>query len=190
VSPFVTTEEVQALFATGETAPALALLEKLWGYMDGPGPDDSGADWELVATDGAPGFGASTSLAHGWATGATADLSSYVLGVRPTAPGFRRWLVQPHPGSLAWVEGNVPTPHGTIEVRWAQDTGTGRLRLQVKAPPGTSGTVAVPVPRRGAVITVGATGRPTRRVVTSAGVGSVPVAVSGGATDVFAVVPR
>ncbi len=82
-----------------------------------PGPDDTGADWELVGADGSPGFGASTSLAHGWASGATAALSSYVLGVRPSSAGFRTWSVTPHAGTLSWVEGDVPTPHGTIEVR-------------------------------------------------------------------------
>ena len=98
-----------ALFATGATASATSLLRTLWGYMDGPGPDATGTDWELVGADGSPGFGASTSLAHGWATGATAALSSYVLGVQPTTAGFRTWSVQPHPGTLSWVEGDVPT---------------------------------------------------------------------------------
>ena len=142
VSPFVTNEEVRAEFAQGDTASALSLLQKLWGYMDSPGPDFTGADWELVGPTGAPGFGSYTSLAHGWASGATADLSQYVLGVQPYRPGYRAWLVQPHPGSLTWAEGNVPTPLGTITVRWAQSPTSGAFSLQVSARqaerPGTS----------------------------------------------------
>ena len=133
VSPFVTNDEVRALFASGDTASALSLLQRLWGYMDAPGPDYTGADWELVGPNGAPGFGDETSLAHGWSSGATADLSSCVLGVRPTKAGFDTWSVDPHPGSLSWAEGNVPTPHGTIEVRWAQQRSSGRFALQVTA---------------------------------------------------------
>ena len=51
VSPFVTNEQVRAEFAQGDTASALSLLQELWGYMDSPGPDFTGADWELVGPD-------------------------------------------------------------------------------------------------------------------------------------------
>ena len=112
VSPYVTDQEVQASFAAGDTGPALSILQTTWGHMIAPGPDFTGADWELVGAKGDPGFGSFTSLAHGWASGATADLSAYVLGVQPSSAGYRTWLVQPHPGSLAWVEGDVPTPNG------------------------------------------------------------------------------
>ncbi|HEY6429971.1 MAG TPA: alpha-L-rhamnosidase C-terminal domain-containing protein [Acidimicrobiales bacterium] len=191
VSPFVTNDEVRALFASGDTASALSLLQRLWGYMDAPGPDYTGADWELVGPNGAPGFGDGTSLAHGWSSGATADLSSYVLGVQPTAAGFDIWSVNPHPGSLSWAEGNVPTPHGTIEVRWAQQPSSGRFALQVTAPGRTTGTLTVPVSRTGAVVTVVTTkapsGRRSEKAITVApGATSLPVPVVGGATyDVY-----
>jgi alpha-L-rhamnosidase len=191
VSPFVTNDEVRALFASGDTASALSLLQRLWGYMDAPGPDYTGADWELVGPNGAPGFADETSLAHGWSSGATADLSSYVLGVRPTTAGFDIWSVDPHPGSLSWAEGNVPTPHGTMEVRWAQQPSSGRFALQVTAPGRTTGTLTVPVPRTGAVVTVVTTkapsGRRSKKAITvSPGATSLPVSVVGGATyDVY-----
>jgi alpha-L-rhamnosidase len=191
VSPFVTNDEVRALFASGDTASALSLLQGLWGYMDAPGPDDTGADWELVGPDGAPGFGDETSLAHGWSSGATADLSSYVLGVQPSTAGFDTWSVDPHPGSLSWAEGNVPTPHGTIEARWAQQPSSGRFALQVAAPSRTLGTLTVPVPRSGAVVTVvttkAASDRRSEKAITVApGVTSLTVSAPGGATyDVY-----
>ncbi len=194
VSPFVTNEEVQALFAAGEPASATSLLLTLWGYMDAPGPDDTGADWELVGAHGSPGFGAFTSLAHGWASGATADLSADVLGVQPTTAGFRTWSVAPHPGSLSWVEGDVPTPHGTIDVRVAQDRSSGRLALQIGAPPRTTGSVSVPVPRSGAVVTIRSTGPgPTHRprsLTTKVGATSVAITMTGGTTDDVEVTPR
>jgi alpha-L-rhamnosidase len=189
VSPFVTNDEVRALFASGDTVSALTLLQQLWGYMDAPGPDYTGADWELVGPNGAPGFGDETSLAHGWSSGATADLSSYVLGVQPTAAGFDIWSVDPHPGSLSWAEGNVPTPHGEIEVRWAQQPSSGRFALEVTAPGRTTGTLTAPVPRTGAIVTVVTTksGHRSKKEITVApGATSVPVSVVGGATyDVY-----
>jgi alpha-L-rhamnosidase len=194
VSPFVTNEEVGALFTNGDASSATALLRTLWGYMDGPGPNYTGADWELVGSHGAPGFGDFTSLAHGWSSGATADLSSYVLGVEPTTAGFRTWTLEPHPGTLAWAEGDVPTPHGTIDVRFAQDPRSGPSALQVTAPPGTEGTVSLPVPRSGAVVTIRSTthgrhGR-SRRITTSPGATSLTVPIKGGAVYDLDVAPR
>jgi alpha-L-rhamnosidase len=194
VSPFVTNEEVEAFFATGATASAMALMQTLWGHMDAPGPDDTDADWELVGSRGHPGFGAFTSLAHGWASGATAALSSEVLGVRPVAAGFRQWSVAPHPGTLSWAEGDVPTPHGTISVRWAQDRSSDRLSLQVGAPAGTQGTISVPLPRAGALVSVRTSGAgrrsSTRRITTIAGASHLTIAVAGGTSSNIDLTPR
>jgi alpha-L-rhamnosidase len=198
VSPFVTNEEVDALFATGDTAAALDLIETLWGHMDAPGPDDTDADWELVGRHGSPGFGAETSLAHGWSSGATAALSADVLGVQPSTAGFGTWSVHPHPGTLSWVEGNVPTPHGTIAVRWAQDHRTGRFALLVTAPAETRGTISVPVPPSGATVTVTTRGRgglghgrPSHRNLSSRpGSTTLSFTATGGTTYDVEVVPR
>jgi alpha-L-rhamnosidase len=195
VSPFITNEEVQALLAAGDTGTALSLMGTLWGYMDAPGPDYTGADWELVEANGSPGFGGYTSLAHGWASGATADLSASILGVQPSSAGYRTWLVQPHPGSLSWAEGNVPTPQGAMIVRWAQDRSSGQLSLQVSAPASTSGTISVPVPPSGATVTFRATrnvkkGEWNRSFKVATGANYLPVTVLGGATYYVAVIPR
>jgi alpha-L-rhamnosidase len=200
VSPFVTNVEVDALFAVGDTAAALDLIETLWGHMDAPGPDDTDADWELVGRHGAPGFGERTSLAHGWSSGATADLSADVLGVQPLTAAFATWSVHPHPGPLAWAEGQVPTPHGTVAVHWAQDTRSGRFALQVTVPARTEGTITVPVPRSGAAVTVTTTpragagpGRPgrSRRVLSAPpDTTSLSFTATGGATYDVDVAPR
>ncbi|HUI03806.1 MAG TPA: alpha-L-rhamnosidase C-terminal domain-containing protein, partial [Acidimicrobiales bacterium] len=138
--------------------------------------------------------GDATSLAHGWASGATADLSSYVLGVLPATPGFRTWSVRPHPASLGWAEGQVPTPHGAIGVRWAQDRPAGRFSLQVVTPAGTRGVVSVPVIRPGSVLTVrssgGARSGSVRKTIAAPrGATDVAVSVVGGPTYDFSVAP-
>jgi len=55
---------------------------------------------------------------HGY--GASAHLHFYtnILGIRPLTPGFRRVLLRPRPGGLAWAEGRVITPAGPVQVRW------------------------------------------------------------------------
>jgi len=60
-------------------------------------------------------------------------LTYYVLGIRPTAPGFRRFAVKPTPGELAFARGVCPTPHGPIAVEWRRQP-DGRLDLAVQAP--------------------------------------------------------
>jgi alpha-L-rhamnosidase len=162
--------------------------------MDATGPNDTGTDWELVAADGSPGFGAYTSLAHGWAGGATPDLSSYILGVQPVTAGYAIWTVHPHPGSLLWAEGDVPTPRGTIDVRWAQSRGA-RFALEVSGPARTQGVIVVPVASIGATATVTSAGpgrnqRSRRVLTTTAGTSQLSIAISGGTTDEVEITPR
>ncbi|WP_243076368.1 alpha-L-rhamnosidase C-terminal domain-containing protein [Microbacterium sp. SS28] len=147
ISPYVSGAHLTALFEAGLTDRALALVDALWGHMSTAEVHAVGTAWELVATDGSPGFGATTSLAHGWASGAGVALSSYVLGVRPTAPGFREWVVAPQPGPLTWARGQVPTPFGPIVTSWMRDDD--RLELNAEIPQGTSGTITVPLPPEG-----------------------------------------
>jgi alpha-L-rhamnosidase len=142
VSGFASNMELQALFHINDASDAMNLITRVWGEMIAPGDDYSGADWEVINLSGLPGFGNFTSLAHGWASGATPELSAYVLGVRPVTPGYKTWIVQPQPGNLEWAEGQAPTPYGPITVKWG--ISSGQLVMEVSAPIGTSGTLAVP----------------------------------------------
>ena len=63
------------------------------------------------------------SHCHGWSAAPTFFLSTWVLGVRPGGPGFAPCVVEPHPGTLAWCRGRVPTPLGDVEVQWESPTG-------------------------------------------------------------------
>jgi alpha-L-rhamnosidase len=145
ISPFTSGYELNARLSANDTLNAEALMATEWGHMANAGIDDTGTTWENVrASDGTPGLGTSTNLSHGWSTAPTSALSGYVLGVQPDAAGYATWLIQPHPGDLAWAEGQVPTPHGTIGVSWAGESGVNQFSMQVTAPAGTSGTIAVP----------------------------------------------
>jgi alpha-L-rhamnosidase len=145
ISPFVSGYELDATLADNDTADAQTLLDDVWGNMIAPGPDDTGTMWENVnSSNGQPGFGASSSLSHGWSTTPVSALSGYVLGVQPDTAGYATWTVQPHPGSLAWAEGRVPTPNGDVDVDWSGESGVGEFSMDVTAPSGTSGTIAVP----------------------------------------------
>jgi alpha-L-rhamnosidase len=143
ISPYASKVELQARLSTGDTDNAFQLLHNVWGLMAADGPNYTAADWEVIAPDGTPGFGGFTSLAHGWASGATASLSGYVLGIRPVSAGYQTWIIQPRPGALSWALGRAPTPYGPIDLKWGQDSDV--FVIQVDAPSGTSGTIGIPI---------------------------------------------
>ena len=145
ISPFVSGFELDARFATGDTAGALELMRLTWAQMVKPaGPFFTGTLWEKLGQNGQI-TDSNASLAHGWATAPVSALSSYVLGVQPASPGYRTWTIAPQTGGLAWAQGKVPTPAGPIVSRWKMGGRGGSFRLTVSAPRGTSGTVSVPL---------------------------------------------
>jgi alpha-L-rhamnosidase len=75
------------------------------------------------------------SLSHGWASGPTAWLTEHVLGVKVMAPGCKVIKIEPHLGTLQFVEGSFPTPFGVVKIKHTR-TADGQISTQVKAPKG------------------------------------------------------
>lgn len=144
IEPLNNTWEVMARFTGDDTAGALELMRRLWGVQVDPNSGFyTGTFWEFVGGNGLPTRGFD-SLAHAWGAGPTQLLTESVLGATPVDPGYTTWQVKPQPSTLAWAQGQVPTAHGPLVVRWAQDT-TGQFHLQVVAPAGTGGEAWVPL---------------------------------------------
>ncbi|OLT36725.1 hypothetical protein BJF79_30865 [Actinomadura sp. CNU-125] len=139
-APLPSWAEVDARLNTGDTS-GLDLIRKYWGHQLGQDPGST--FWEHMQPDGTPNLKQFSSLAHGWAAGPTASLTTKVLGVQPTGPGYSSWAVVPFTGKLKWAEGTVPTPHGDIAASWRKSRNG--FQLKVTAPRGTDGRLAVPV---------------------------------------------
>jgi hypothetical protein len=136
ISPYITAYEVEADYLAGDTTDAERLIHLTWDQMiDQGNPFFTGTMWENIGPDGTA-TESRTSLAHGWASGPTPILTGYVLGVQPAGPGYQTFTVAPHPGSLRWAEGAVPTPYGRIFVRWTKDGH--EFVLTVAVPPQTT----------------------------------------------------
>ena len=161
ISPYIGSTDLLARFSQHDTLSALELMRREWGHMADTDPNTT--FWEKMNFQGdaatytpnQQGIGlipntvallgqGSTSLSHGWSTGPTPALSSYVLGIQPVTPGYRTWLVEPQPEGLRWAQGQVTTEAGGLASRWQLGANNGSFRLTVAAPPGTTGTVAVP----------------------------------------------
>jgi len=145
---------LRAMALSGNYQGALHVIRTYWGAMLDLGAttfwEDFNLDWlpnaagidELVPTgkkDIHGDYGAYCyegfrhSLCHGWASGPTAWLSEYVLGVEVLAPGCRVIRITPHLGDLKWVEGTFPTPYGIISIRHER-TEDGRIISRIDAP--------------------------------------------------------
>lgn len=132
VVPFMVNYEALARFAAGDDAGALELIRRCWGTMVDTAP--STTYWEWAGRRGGVD-GHFTSLCHGWSAGVLPLLSKYVLGIRPSGPGYRSFKFDPRPSGLEWVEGRVPVPGGFIEAR-VERKKDGSLERRFKAPKG------------------------------------------------------
>jgi len=127
-SPFWSFYALQSLMEAGKVREALDYMRVGWGTMLQFGATSC---WET--------WGRNASLCHGWSGAPGYILPAYVLGVRPTKPGFKQFEVQPRVGNLKWASGKVPTPLGTIDVSWKLDERTGGFRCEVEVPKGAKG---------------------------------------------------
>lgn len=150
ISPYMSGWELIARLAHRDGAGSKRLMTTLWGHMVNSSPHST--LWEAMDPSGTPvTFGngrvykGRTSLAHGWSAAPVVALSGYVAGMRPTAPGWAEWLVEPQTLNLRFAQGRVGTIHGSLAARWQIDSRQGSFKMTVEAPEGTSGIVSVPL---------------------------------------------
>ena len=119
---------LQAWLDAGLVREALDEMRSYYGQMLRSGATTT---WELVDRR-EPGIDhivpAGRSHCHGWSAGPAHLLPAKILGVTPTAPGYREVSIRPALGDLTWAKGEVPTPHGQIRVNLTSPT-TGEITL-------------------------------------------------------------
>jgi len=143
VYAFTSYPEIQARFLSGQANSAIDEIKRLYGNMAANDPGTT--FWEGVGAGGSQYEGGYTSDAHGWSTGVLPALTNDLLGATPTGVGFSTWTVEPHPGTVTWAKGTLPTPSGGLSVSWKRATTGPGFTMTVSSPHGTIGTVSVPV---------------------------------------------
>lgn len=144
ISPYASAYHLRAAFESKDSETVMDLLKSLWVPMANPlGANYTGCFWETLDATGGPALGRTTSLCHAWAAGPTGELSDNVLGVKPVAPGYSEWKIEPMTLGLDWAKGKVPVPGGSIEVAWNATGGIIRS-LEVSSPEASTGTVVLP----------------------------------------------
>ena len=150
-TPYMRFYELETLCIDGLHTQVLQEMKDYWGGMLREGatsfwekyvPTETGT--QHLAMYGRP-YG--KSLCHAWGASPVYLLGKYYLGVRPTKPGYEEFEVRPSLGSLEWMKGDVPTPHGMIHVEMDRHhvkvlatEGSGTLYVDGREIPVTSGT--------------------------------------------------
>lgn len=145
-TPYMKFYELASLCEIGEEEKALAFVRDYWGGMlklgatsvwEAYDPDQKGD--EHYAMYGRP-FG--KSLCHAWGANPVYLFGKYLLGVKPTSPGYATYTIEPTLAGLEWIRGKVPTPDGTIElymnkkeIRVKTAKGKGILRIESQKKP-------------------------------------------------------
>ncbi|KIY48060.1 glycoside hydrolase family 78 protein [Fistulina hepatica ATCC 64428] len=167
ISPFIGGFELQAHFEASDDRRALDLLHREWGYMlytnlsvQSTLLEGYTANGSLMyrSYDGYNYDAAYTSHSHGWSSGPTSALTTYVLGLSVTDLMGRTWVVGPHiagDSGLEAAEGGFETPLGWFGVKWAwENSDSCDFRVEIDTPEGTAGQFEIPYQLKGAVARV------------------------------------
>lgn len=125
ITPYYNFYVVSAMAKMHHRHAALSWIRQYWGGMVNEGATSF---WEGYSPAWLKGFlyqknlqadanwGFHVSLAHGWASGVTPWLMRQILGIKPTAGGFRTVTIRPDLLGLKWAKGGEPTPNGILKV--------------------------------------------------------------------------
>jgi alpha-L-rhamnosidase len=156
ITPYYGFYLLDAMARLDRRPEALRWMRQYWGGMiaDGatslweaydPSWGGSKDPHSLLEADGKKGY--YVSLAHAWSSGPTAWLLEQVLGIQPTAAGFRGVSIRPDLAGLRWARGAEPTPRGPIRVSIEPAT------VRVALPTDTVATISLPFsPQQGSVL--------------------------------------
>jgi len=156
ISTFYGYYVLNAMAMAGNYEGAISFISEYWGAMLDLGATSFWEDFDIAWTKNAGRideitpenrvdvhtaygdycyFGLRHSFCHGWASGPTAWLSQYVLGVEVVETGCKAVKITPHLGGLEWVEGTYPTPMGVIKIRH-EKLESGDIKSEIDAPAG------------------------------------------------------
>jgi hypothetical protein len=129
---------LEGLFENGEDTAAVALMtapgDRSWKHMVDSGTTITWEAWDQK-------YKPNQDWNHAWGAAPANLLPRFVLGAQPLTPGWSRALIQPHPGSLTWAQGRMPTPRGELAVSWKREK---NFTLTLALPAGMTAKVELP----------------------------------------------
>lgn len=151
ISPFISSFEIQAHFTIRQTARALDLIRRSWGwYINNPLGSESTVI-EGYLENGTFGYRSSRGYAydasyvshsHGWSSGPTSALTEFIVGLSVTSPAGGTWKLAPQFGDLGSAEGGFTTSLGKFQAGWKIEHEGYSLTYNV--PRGATGEIVLP----------------------------------------------
>jgi len=144
---------LEGLFEQGEATRAIELMtapgNRSWEHMVDSGTTITWEAWDQR-------YKPNQDWNHAWGAAPANLLPRYVLGLQPLEAGWKRVLVAPNPGPLTWADGKVPSPLGSVHVRWELGKA---FKLSLELPPGMVAQVQLPLLANSKAISVNVNGR-------------------------------
>jgi len=152
ISPFISSFELLGRFNKRDTARALDLLRRTWGWIINNPNSTQSTLIEGYTSNGSFGYRSYrgygfdfsyTSHAHGWSAGPTSALTNYILGLDVTQPSGSSWSLAPQLGNLNTVEGGFTTNLGKFQASWSR--AIQNVTVSWNTPAGTNGMLTLPI---------------------------------------------
>jgi hypothetical protein len=139
-SPYMDHFVLLALFTMGDIEGAIARIKDRYAAMVNSTSTTLFEYWE----------GKVGSKEHPFATGTLYLMTNHIAGIKPGSPGFERARIEPNPGPLSRVSGEMMTGYGMLGVdlnRMADfDENQPAQVMRVEIPDGITATVGIPKP--------------------------------------------
>jgi len=129
---------LEGLFDHGSDRKAIELMvadgDRSWKHMVDSGTTISWEAWDMK-------YKPNQDWNHAWGAAPANLLPRFVLGVGPASPGWTEAIIRPCGGNLQFARGRVPTPLGSVEVDWKNDS---TFTLSLALPDGIDAIVELP----------------------------------------------
>lgn len=129
---------LEGLFNHGAAEKALSLItadnDRSWKHMVNSGTTISWEAWDQK-------YKPNQDWNHAWGAAPANLLPRFVLGAEAIEPGWKQASIRPHPGSLKFANGKVPTPKGPILIKWTNDM---TFKISINLPDGMKAKLDLP----------------------------------------------
>jgi alpha-L-rhamnosidase len=108
-------------------------------YVNWLGPWRDNLKMGLTTWGESPNINVTRSDCHAWGSSPNIEFLRTVLGIDSDAPGFSIVKIQPHPGSLNNIKGEMPHPKGKIVAEYSKSNN--KWLMKIELPAGLTGSL-------------------------------------------------
>lgn len=132
-TPFFLYFTLNAMYKCGMYEEAEQLMRKAWGKLLKDGYDTAAETFDFNKEHiSYPFVHRTRSSVHAWSTAPAVYFITEIVGIQPIQPGWKKFTVKPHLGSLSKANASVVTPYGAIYVSLQKCKD--RIKISIQSP--------------------------------------------------------